>query len=107
MTFVPRIINKHLLTRQDRTSPRYINWMSSVQERDGKTCQWPNCGSKDDIEVHHIKRFADKSHLRYDIANGICLCKQHHKAINGKEKDFEQMLYKIVIENNAKQNKDK
>ena len=106
MMYFFRVINKDLAKKQDRSSPRYVAWMGAVQERDKKTCQWPNCGSKDDIEVHHIKRFAEQKHLRYDTANGICLCKKHHKSINGKESYFEQKLYEIVIANVNKQRKD-
>jgi hypothetical protein len=103
--YLPKVINKHLLKRQDRSSPRYVAWMGAVQERDKKTCRWPNCNCKDDIEVHHIKRYANQMHLRYDICNGICLCKAHHKAITGNEQYFEKFLYEIIINGNTKREK--
>jgi len=35
-----------------------------------------DCGGR--IEVHHILRWSDYPNLRYDVNNGITLCKLHH-----------------------------
>jgi 5-methylcytosine-specific restriction endonuclease McrA len=36
------------------------------------------CGAKENLEVHHIYSFAKYPKDRYDIANGITLCFDHH-----------------------------
>lgn len=38
------------------------------------------CGSKEKLEAHHIESFTYNEALRFDIANGVCLCKTCHKA---------------------------
>ncbi len=79
-----------------RKSLDYSLWREGVFERDNYTCQ--ECGDKNGnghtvhLEAHHIKPFYSNPELRFDISNGITLCKKCHrltdnfgsKAINGK-----------------------
>lgn len=63
-----------------RKSKKYKVWQKSVFRKDHFTCQ--KCkkhGSR--LEAHHIKPFAKYSELRFDINNGITLCKECHYAI--------------------------
>ena len=61
-----------------RNSQEYKKWRKDILERDYFTCQ--NCGSKNKkLEVHHIKRFSKFEESRYDVDNGITLCKDCHK----------------------------
>lgn len=53
-------------------------WRKAVNKLYNKTCIV--CGSQEKIEVHHIESFAQNEALRFDIANGVCLCKTCHKA---------------------------
>ena len=57
----------------------FKQWRRAVFVQDNFTCQ--SCGkkSKGNIEAHHIKSFALFPTLRYDITNGITLCKKCHK----------------------------
>lgn len=98
--FVPRIkptTQKRLeqLVRGQSTK-RYQNWRKTVLARDEEQCQFPSCKSKEKLEIHHIRRFADAIHLRHQTYNGITLCEKHHRMITGHEKFYELMLFKIT-----------
>lgn len=62
----------------------YKEWRKSVFERDNYTCQ--TCGEKGGyIEAHHLKEWCNYPELRFDVNNGIALCKKcHNKTKNGK-----------------------
>jgi len=68
-----------------RNSAEYIIWRSKVFERDKYTCQECGiCGCF--LEAHHIKPFALYPELRFEVSNGITLCKKcHNKKPKGKE----------------------
>jgi hypothetical protein len=40
------------------------------------------------LNVHHIIKWSSASSLRYDVDNGICLCKNCHTDITGKESHY-------------------
>ncbi len=65
-----------------RNSKEYTEWRLTVFERDGYTCQHCKAKSKKGNEVylhaHHIKGFAEYKELRFDIDNGVTLCKECH-----------------------------
>lgn len=74
----------------------YIAWRKMVYERDSYTCQWPKCNGKKYLNAHHIMRWADYPGLRFNINNGITLCRRHHKFIHNNEDGYAPMLFKIV-----------
>lgn len=60
-----------------RQSIEYRIWQNAVKKRDRYTCQC--CGKRyTDISVHHIFPFSDYEDLRFNVDNGICLCKDCH-----------------------------
>lgn len=60
----------------NRNSEQYKHWRSAVFSRDGYQCQ--KCGSKRDIQAHHVKTWSRHKSLRYDVSNGITLCRKCH-----------------------------
>ena len=68
---------------EGRHTQKYNEWRIKVYERDDFTCQ--KCGKKGgDLNAHHIKPYAKYPKLRYDLSNGVTLCKKCHKEIHGK-----------------------
>lgn len=65
-----------------RSSVEYIEWRSSVFRRDNYTCRC--CNSSGNLQAHHIKNFSDNKDLRFDINNGVTLCKDCHKEFHSK-----------------------
>ena len=79
------IINKKI-----RQSIEMRLWREAVFARDNWTCQ--ECGKRSKkneylrIEAHHIKPFALFPKLKFEIDNGLTLCKKcHDKKPKGKE----------------------
>lgn len=71
----------------DRHSSEWKDWRKKVYERDNYTCR--GCGikgrKKRTFDPHHILPVRDFPHLKYNIDNGITLCKDCHKKTFGKE----------------------
>lgn len=62
-----------------KASLDYKLWKEAVNNRDNFTCQ--ECGGKDKsiMETHHIKQFAEFPDERYNVYNGITLCRFCHQ----------------------------
>lgn len=70
-----------------RTTLKYKKWRKDVFERDNYTCQL--CGARSGngkavcLEAHHLKRFSEFPEKRFDVDNGITLCKKCHAPTKG------------------------
>ena len=86
--------------RRDYHDPVYASWRKQVYERDSYECQMPGCNSKRKrLNAHHIIRWADAPHLRYDLNNGITLCWKCHKEVTGAERNYASLFWDILRNN--------
>jgi 5-methylcytosine-specific restriction endonuclease McrA len=60
----------------NHSNPEYYRWRKAVIERDGHKCT--ECGATEKLTAHHIKPWARHPEARYDLANGVTLCQEHH-----------------------------
>lgn len=70
--------------QRERSSGRYAAWRTAVFKRDGFKCQV--CGRVGGtLNAHHIKPWADNPALRFDVKNGVTLCKDCHNRVHRKK----------------------
>ena len=66
-------------------------WRISVFDRDDYTCQVCGDNIGNNLNAHHMKSFIKYPEIRYDITNGITVCKKCHIILHSKKR-FMQML---------------
>ncbi len=98
-------MRRSLMNRRGRikakADPKLVAWSKAVRERDGGECQWPltfgfglatRCGSGDSrIDPHHIAPKGRRPDLKYDVDNGICLCRTHHDWVHDHPAEAEKL----------------
>lgn len=65
-----------------------MEWWEALQKREWKCAV---CGSTDELEVHHKKRFKDQPWLDYRASNLVILCKRCHLRVHGKKNFAERV----------------
>lgn len=69
-------------------NPEYQKWRNSVLERDNYMCQHCNKQCKKyekGLAAHHIKPFKNYPELRFEISNGLTLCRACHMKLHKKD----------------------
>ncbi len=71
------------VNQRERSSKEYAEWRKAVFERDGFTCQL--CGRVGGgLQAHHIRHWSTNINERYQVQNGVTLCKKCHKELHKK-----------------------
>lgn len=87
--------------RRNYDDPVYKDWRVKVYKRDNFKCQMPGCKRTRNLNAHHIQKWASASILRYDIDNGITLCKYCHQKVTGHEQHYQGLFQDIVRRKNG------
>lgn len=82
-----------------RNQLEYKQWRTAVFERDGFKCKIANVDCVHEVHAHHILRFAEYKELRFDVNNGITLCKNHHPLGREKEKIMAPVYRQLIYGN--------
>lgn len=67
-------------------SRKYWEWRDAVKEKDGWKCQHCGIDEKKKLHAHHIIAWDINPHLRFDLNNGMTLCKNCHAKEETKNK---------------------
>lgn len=65
-------------------------WRKAVIARDKGYCR--RCHSQHRPEAHHIVRFNADKRKRWELSNGVTLCRACHRLFQGREKEYEREL---------------
>lgn len=82
---------------KERHSYRNSDWVKQVKKRDNKTCKINNKECNGRLEAHHILPWRDYPELRYDINNGITLCKFHHPRKYVEERKLSNYFQELIL----------
>lgn len=74
----------------DRNDCRVRQWTAAVLSK-GR-CEL--CGSTENLEAHHIVRWADYPRGRIDVNNGMCLCHECHTEEHKHDQSYHMMKAK-------------
>lgn len=77
--------NYHSIRRKADSSKQSRAWKKSIYERDNYTCQSCNLKSIGGMCAHHIKEWSLYPDMRFDVSNGITLCRKCHTKIHSIE----------------------
>jgi len=88
---------KRIVNQRPYQSSQYKAWRRAVCKRDGYCCQFPGCKVYSNrIQVHHILKWANYPAVRFEVSNGICLCRRHHKLVTGNEDQYTALFFNIL-----------
>lgn len=81
---------------KDRRSSAYQAWRKEVWKRDGFKCRISGTDCSGRIEAHHILGYTEYPELRYEINNGITLCRSHHPKKRADERLLSPFFQQII-----------
>jgi len=77
---------KSNLTEEERERKRgntkHYRWKKEVLKAYNFQCI--KCGSKENLNTHHVESYFTNKELRWDISNGVILCKTHHREFHAR-----------------------
>jgi 5-methylcytosine-specific restriction endonuclease McrA len=76
--------------------PQREVWRLAVLRRDKWRCLKCGCKSKVNLNTHHIIQWSKAPYLRYNLNNGITLCKVCHKQMFYNEESYQKMCYQLL-----------
>lgn len=77
-------IDGRSINRNRKTDPLSIDWRKKVFKRDNYTCQ--KCGNYgQQLNAHHILSWANHPDERFNVDNGVTLCKSCHILVHRKQ----------------------
>jgi hypothetical protein len=80
ITFRVDVVGEDGLVREGVTDERLLapaqRWGRDVLERDGHRCR--ECGATEGLQAHHVLAWAEHPQSRYDLDNGLTLCRLCH-----------------------------
>ncbi len=88
-----------LVKKQERNDSAYQEWRKSVRDRDGWVCKMSNGDCLGKVVAHHILPWRDFVELRYEINNGITLCRFHHPRKRADEMKLSPYFQSLVTSN--------
>lgn len=70
---------KQIAKKKPSAASQHAAWSKKVRQRDGYRCQYPACGMyRRENHAHHVANKKQRPDLKYDVDNGVCLCREHH-----------------------------
>ena len=63
-----------------RHHPAVAVWRREVLRRDGHACRF--CGTRSELQAHHVKRWRDYPSQRLVVDNGLTLCAPCHREVH-------------------------
>ncbi len=90
--------NKLQTSRRKSYDTKYRYWMASVKKRDNWKCRIADINCDGRLEAHHILNWKYYPELRYEINNGITLCRAHHPLKRVDEVKLSPYFQKLVAE---------
>lgn len=79
-----------------RNRMEYTQWRETVFTRDGFKCKIANADCVHEVHAHHILRFSEYPELRYQVSNGITLCKNHHPLKRSHEQELAPLFKRLI-----------
>ena len=79
----------------------HVVWANAVKRRDGHTCVLSDARCCGTLTAHHIEPYRQNQSLRYDVDNGVTLCRYHHPLKRSEEIKVASSLKAIVAKSNG------
>ncbi|MDE2227280.1 MAG: HNH endonuclease [Patescibacteria group bacterium] len=79
-----------------RNSFRHKEWSKAVYARDKWTCQ--KCGLNDHHKIiaHHIVEWSKDPSLRFDVSNGVTLCRSCHMSLHKPRRNYKSPKVQLI-----------